>query len=849
MQAVHRSSLVLLAISIAILPAGCGSGSSSVATCDPVCEAGYACAGETCVDVDECQTSEVECIPEARCINTEGSYECVCDPGYMGDGANCTDVDECSEGIHDCGSLATCRNLPGTYSCHCPAGYVEDGRMCFDVDECAEQTATCGLNATCQNLTGAYLCVCDEGFEGDGQTCFDVDECSLDDYTCPPNSACENTPGAYDCICDAGFEDDGFTCADIDECALGLLDCDPIATCENAPGTYTCVCPPGYDGDGANCTDVDECSEQAIDCGFNGVCVNDPGSYHCQCDPGYEMIDNVCSDMDECYLGTHTCHADAQCIDLPGTFSCACNVGFAGDGNTCTDIDECTDNGIDCGPDGECINEPGYYYCDCDPGYEAVADVCQDIDECADNSHTCALVGSECTNTPGSFDCACLIGFTGDGHTCTADFGDYSCRQQIQIGGLDADVVDGELLLTLDTQALILDGKLQPDCRDLRFMDSDAVTPLEHWIEGGCNTTYTQVWVLIPTAPMAGSSIYLYYCEPGATDAQLAFPGHFILPSSEMCQAPWSYAAELHGRLPRGSDTYGGTGGGDHQHSFTCSAQQAGDISDFVPDGNGVSAASQGHTHPPFDVPLQAMDDLLPPSLSVPFCQTADLSLPAGMIGLFLESNPAWQAIAELDGRFPFGDFAYGVQLGSSTHFHTSPPFMSSPSLLEDVGYDLWIWGQPASLEGHDHVVDSEDSDPASHVPPYYDLLFAKRAQAGPAAVNGLVMGSAVPPLGWSQLGQLQDRYVRAGDVPGLAGGTSSHAHFVELVLYSDFIGVPIDDMPGWPAANYTHTHVCNGMSNQSSHLPPYLDVLFLQKHTGLLSPAMSLTFGQEETF
>ena len=40
-------------------------------------------------DVDECRTEANDCDFNARCYNTEGSFECRCNPGYRGDGRTC----------------------------------------------------------------------------------------------------------------------------------------------------------------------------------------------------------------------------------------------------------------------------------------------------------------------------------------------------------------------------------------------------------------------------------------------------------------------------------------------------------------------------------------------------------------------------------------------------------------------------------------------------------------------------------------------------------------------------------------------------------------------------------------
>ena len=43
------------------------------------------------VDIDECELGLDNCLPNAICINTIGSFECICPPGFTGDGINVCD--------------------------------------------------------------------------------------------------------------------------------------------------------------------------------------------------------------------------------------------------------------------------------------------------------------------------------------------------------------------------------------------------------------------------------------------------------------------------------------------------------------------------------------------------------------------------------------------------------------------------------------------------------------------------------------------------------------------------------------------------------------------------------------
>ncbi|MDD3102263.1 MAG: DUF2341 domain-containing protein [Patescibacteria group bacterium] len=73
----------------------------------------------------------------------------------------------------------------------------------------------------------------------------------------------------------------------------------------------------------------------------------------------------------------------------------------------------------------------------------------------------------------------------------------------------------------LDTQALVLAGKMEDDCADIRFIDSDGTTALNYWIESGtCNTATTDIWVKVPSISASSTkTIYLYYGNAEAENA------------------------------------------------------------------------------------------------------------------------------------------------------------------------------------------------------------------------------------------------------------------------------------------------------------------------------------------
>uniref|UniRef100_UPI00398EDAE0 complement component C1q receptor-like n=1 Tax=Pristiophorus japonicus TaxID=55135 RepID=UPI00398EDAE0 len=89
------------------------------------CYEGYGLEEGECRDLDECESTPCHQL----CANTEGSYQCYCKVGFMlaipaGEaGDTCLDVDECQyQGT--CQQM--CVNYLGTFECHCEEGYALD---------------------------------------------------------------------------------------------------------------------------------------------------------------------------------------------------------------------------------------------------------------------------------------------------------------------------------------------------------------------------------------------------------------------------------------------------------------------------------------------------------------------------------------------------------------------------------------------------------------------------------------------------------------------------------------------------------------------------------------------------
>ncbi len=80
-------------------------------------------------------------------------------------------------------------------------------------------------------------------------------------------------------------------------------------------------------------------------------------------------------------------------------------------------------------------------------------------------------------------------------------------------------LTDYQVLVTVDTATIISEGKMNSDCSDIRFTESDGVTELSYWIEdGSCNSANTRIWVKVPSIPASSTyTIQMWYGNSLAT--------------------------------------------------------------------------------------------------------------------------------------------------------------------------------------------------------------------------------------------------------------------------------------------------------------------------------------------
>jgi len=94
-----------------------------------------------------------------------------------------------------------------------------------------------------------------------------------------------------------------------------------------------------------------------------------------------------------------------------------------------------------------------------------------------------------------------------------------------------------QVKITFNTAALVAAGKMRSDCGDLRITDTGGVTIIPHWVEDGCNTSTTNIWIKAPS--LAGgttTTLNAHYGNPGLSSTSSflgTFPSNHIVSGIE----------------------------------------------------------------------------------------------------------------------------------------------------------------------------------------------------------------------------------------------------------------------------------------------------------------------------
>ena len=411
-------------------------------------------------------------------------------------------------------------------------------------------------------------------------------------------------------------------------------------------------------------------------------------------------------------------------------------------------------------------------------------------------------------------------------------------RKAITVTNNGSTLTNTDVLLVIDTASLIAAEKLQSTCADLRFTDSDESTALSYWIETGCNTATTQIWVRIPSVPNGGKIIYMYYHNYTATTStEMAWTGSFTFMATGTCPAGWTRNTSFDNKFAYGSATYGNTGGSaDHNHTASGTTNSVAATIENYDSGN--SATSTTHTHT-YNFSTVIRTDTYPPYLQMIFCsKNQKLEIPTGLISIFDTSQgTGWTRFTGLDNKFAMGNAAYGATGGTDTQTDAFSGSTSGPSGTS-VPYKNYSTNTTRSHSTHTHTF-SGTTDASSILPPYINVLFYSKNATGVAVTNQIAMVNTIPPLGWTRVTAFDAKFLRGASTYGGTGGATTHTHTYSTTSSVATLAAVngVDDF-----AALEHSHTVSGTTAAGNNVPPYFSTIYVKRNTSLVT-----SFGAEE--
>ncbi|MDD3474560.1 MAG: DUF2341 domain-containing protein [Candidatus Dojkabacteria bacterium] len=411
----------------------------------------------------------------------------------------------------------------------------------------------------------------------------------------------------------------------------------------------------------------------------------------------------------------------------------------------------------------------------------------------------------------------------------------WNYQRTISVANTSGSTLTNEdVLITLEdnppnvsTYTLINQNKLQSDCGDLRFIDNDESTVLSYWIEGGCGSTTTQIWVRIPSLPAGGTTIYMYYDNNTATNGEQSWSGNFISISDQSsCGSGWTQFSALDGRFPLGSDTYGTTGGSTtHSHDGESTTTGVAS-SNYVYTGLDVNMAPR-HSHN-VTVTFTSNVNHMPQYTNVLYCSNSKVEDLSNNIALFNTSTvTGWTQYSALDDRFPYGaTSSIGTTGGATTHTHTA-----SWSISTVANDGQCQSGSTNVAASHSHSVSSSSVTSESNTPEYLAMVYLKMSSADTLTTEQPIymLNTSTMPLGWERFTALDGKFPMGATSYGATGGSNTHSHTASLsTSWKSATGACYPG--GTKRATAAHSHSAGVTSSVESNLPPYLTVIFAQR-------------------
>jgi hypothetical protein len=419
-------------------------------------------------------------------------------------------------------------------------------------------------------------------------------------------------------------------------------------------------------------------------------------------------------------------------------------------------------------------------------------------------------------------------------------------RKSISVANSGSTLTNEDVLIELDTATMISAGKLLTTCADLRFTDSDDSTYLQYWVEGGCNTATTQVWVRIPSLTAGGKTIYMYYGNNAAATAEQSWSGKFILMKNAACDSGWTTESNSGGsfyqRFPYPAATYGGTGGASgYSHAtltMATSTNSAGGVSVSTAAGSTIPQTTHTHNNVSFVIPSVTA---LPAYLDMIVCSNTKLIVKQNTVSYFATTVPSgFTQFSALNSKFPRGNSSYGGTSTTTTHTHTVTAVTTSSI---SATMTCPAGGQTAPSGAHTHTFAAFTTGSGTQTPSYKTAIYGL-ASSDIKAPSGIIeMTDVVPPLGWTQYTGLNGYFPLGSATFGTTGGSATHTHSISARTSSGYSGSTTCTLLTPTQVPLTHTHTTSATtSGTASNLPPYINVMLIQKKT-----SQTITLNAEE--
>ncbi|MCA9348950.1 hypothetical protein KC878_02270, partial [Candidatus Saccharibacteria bacterium] len=285
--------------------------------------------------------------------------------------------------------------------------------------------------------------------------------------------------------------------------------------------------------------------------------------------------------------------------------------------------------------------------------------------------------------------------------------------------------------------------------------------------------------------------------------------------------------------FPRGSDTYGGTGGATtHTHTASGSVDAT---TDPMPARSNTGTGINNNTHTHTFTPAIGSASNLPLFRQLKVIRY-DFSgdpaiIPTGAIAFFDSTVPSgWTQYSAEDGYYPYGESSAGITGGSNTHTHAISGTLTGAS-GGNRARNTVSTQDIVSSNGHTHDA-TGTSAIANNEPPYIEVIFGQATSSAAPTLNMYAMWDDDPTTSWlvksGSGGPFYQNFFKGSSSYGTTGGSSTHSHADVSYLSGTPSTTNTSRTGGTPnASDDLHTHLIHvtGFSTDNN-IPPYIDVI-----------------------